>query len=52
MHREIVNTREGTAIATPGMWIITAPTGDQWPVSDAALKRGYRVDGPDIQTGS
>lgn len=40
-HREIVATREGTAVAAAGMWIITAPSGDQWPVSDAAKQHGY-----------
>lgn len=52
VRREIVDTREGTAVATPGMWIITAPTGDEWPVSDAAKTRGYEVVDPCLQTGS
>jgi hypothetical protein len=40
-NREIVETREGTAIASPGMWVVQSMSGEQWPITDAALHRGY-----------
>lgn len=41
--REIVETREGTSIASPGMWVVQSMSGDQWPVTEEALRFGYEV---------
>ncbi len=42
---ERIATREGEVPANPGDAIVTAATGEQWPVSPAAFKRRYRASG-------
>jgi hypothetical protein len=38
----LVRTREGTATATPGAWIVEGPRGDRWPVGDRQFQHSYR----------
>lgn len=38
---EIISTREGQVLAHPGDAVITAATGEQWPVVRAAFDRSY-----------
>jgi hypothetical protein len=40
-HPETVVTREGRALAHPGDAVLTAATGEQWPVARAAFDRYY-----------
>lgn len=42
---ERVSTREGPAPAHPGDFIVTAATGEQWPVAGDAFARRYRPAG-------
>ena len=42
---EQVSTREGAVPAHPGDFIITAATGEQWPVAREAFTRRYRPAG-------
>jgi hypothetical protein len=39
---ELVDTLEGPARAFPGMWIVTGPNGNSWPVPDEVFRQGYR----------
>lgn len=39
--REVVETLEGPATAEPGMWVVTGPNGNSWPVPDDVFRRGY-----------
>jgi hypothetical protein len=41
--REVVQTWEGPAVAEPGMWIMTGPHGNHWPVPQEAFAAGYRI---------
>ena len=43
--RESVITREGAVQANPGDFIVTAATGEQWPVASNAFARRYRPAG-------
>lgn len=43
--RETVATREGAVPAHPGDFIVTAATGEQWPVAGDAFGRRYRPAG-------
>lgn len=38
---EGVQTLEGPALALPGMWVVTGPNGNSWPVPDDAFREGY-----------
>jgi hypothetical protein len=38
---ELVETLEGSARALPGMWIVTGPSGNSWPVPDEVFRTGY-----------
>jgi transcriptional regulator with XRE-family HTH domain len=38
----VVRTWEGRATARPGDWVVEAPTGGRWPVTEADFKQGYR----------
>lgn len=40
---EVVATLEGTALAEPGMWVVTGPDGDSWPVPDEVFRAGYEA---------
>lgn len=40
--REQINTREGLVQANPGDLIVTAATGEQWPVAREKFERRYR----------
>jgi hypothetical protein len=42
-HHEIVDTWEGPAVAEPGMWIMTGPHGNHWPVPNDTFEQGYRI---------
>ena len=42
---EQVSTREGAVPANPGDFIVTAATGEQWPVARDAFARRYRPAG-------
>ena len=38
---ELVETLEGPTRALPGMWIVTGPNGNSWPVPDEVFRQGY-----------
>ena len=42
---ETITTREGPVMATPGDVVVTAATGEQWPVARAAFEQRYRPTG-------
>lgn len=41
VRQEAVTTLEGTALAMPGMWIVTDSQGNSWPVPDAEFRRDH-----------
>lgn len=41
LEAETILTREGPVLATPGDAVLTAATGEQWPVARAAFDRYY-----------
>jgi hypothetical protein len=38
----VLRTKEGTATARPGDWVVEGPGGERWPVSDRQFRRSYR----------
>ena len=38
----VLRTKEGSATARPGDWVVEGPGGERWPVSDAQFRRSYR----------
>ncbi len=46
MVEQMVTSFEGSMVALPGMWIITAPPGNSWAVPDWEFRAGYEpLDG-------
>jgi hypothetical protein len=43
---ETIQTREGPVQAHAGDAVVSAPTGEQWPVERAAFEQRYRPAGP------
>lgn len=41
-HPTLVETLEGPARVSPGMWIVTGPGGESWPVSDERFREAYQ----------
>ena len=39
----VLRTKEGSATARPGDWVVEGPGGERWPVSDGQFRRGYRL---------
>jgi hypothetical protein len=39
----VLRTKEGSATARPGDWVVEAPGGERWPVSDGQFRRSYRL---------
>jgi hypothetical protein len=39
----VLRTKEGTATARPGDWVVEGPGGERWPVSDGQFRRSYRL---------
>jgi hypothetical protein len=38
----VIRTKEGSATARPGDWVVEGPGGERWPVSDGQFRRSYR----------
>jgi hypothetical protein len=38
----VLRTKEGSATARPGDWVVEGPGGERWPVSDGQFRRSYR----------
>ena len=38
----VLRTKEGSATARPGDWVVEGPRGERWPVSDGQFRRSYR----------
>jgi hypothetical protein len=38
----VLRTKEGSATARPGDWVVEGPAGERWPVSDGQFRRSYR----------
>ena len=38
----VLRTKEGSATARPGDWVVEGPGGERWPVSDRQFRRSYR----------
>jgi hypothetical protein len=38
----IVRTKEGSATANPGDWIVEGTSGERWPITDLQFRRSYR----------
>jgi hypothetical protein len=38
-----LRTKEGSATARPGDWVVEGPGGERWPVSDGQFRRSYRL---------
>ncbi|QOL48491.1 PGDYG domain-containing protein [Massilia litorea] len=43
---ETIHTREGPVRARAGDAVVSAPTGEQWPIERAAFEQRYRPAGP------
>lgn len=43
---ETIQTREGPARARAGDAVVSAPSGEQWPIERAAFEQRYRPAGP------
>ena len=41
----VIRTKEGTATANPGDWVVEGAFGERWPISDEQFKRTYRASG-------
>jgi hypothetical protein len=39
----VLRTKEGSATARPGDWVVEGPGGERWPVSDGQFRRSYRL---------
>ena len=39
----VLRTKEGSATARPGDWVVEGPGGERWPVSDRQFRRSYRL---------
>ena len=37
-----LRTKEGSATADPGDWVVESPAGERWPVSEQQFERTYR----------
>jgi hypothetical protein len=38
----VLRTKEGSATARPGDWVVEGPGGERWPVTDGQFRRSYR----------
>jgi hypothetical protein len=38
----VIRTKEGSATARPGDWVVEGPGGERWPVRDGQFRRSYR----------
>ena len=39
----VLRTKEGSATARAGDWVVEGPGGERWPVSDPQFRRSYRL---------
>jgi hypothetical protein len=39
----VLRTKEGSATARPGDWVVEGPGGERWPVTDRQFRRSYRL---------
>ncbi|HET9079785.1 MAG TPA: hypothetical protein VFO01_04630 [Trebonia sp.] len=44
----VIRTREGSATARPGDWVVEAPSGERWPVKDEQFQWSYQPRLPDV----